>query len=62
MQAVKAVNNLKKSVINTLFVLIAGITIGVGGTVWIVQQNLDGVCSLVTARNQFIDVINKDRK
>ena len=57
---IKSLLSLKSTVINSLFLLIAGTAIGGLGTLWIIQQNLDGVCSLVSARNQFVNIINKD--
>ena len=57
---IKSLLSLKSTVINSLFLLIAGTAIGGLGTLWIIQQDLDGVCSLVSARNQFVNIINKD--
>jgi hypothetical protein len=58
----KTANNIKKSAINTVIVLIVGTGIGVGSVVWMLQANANGICSLLSAKNQFINIVQKDSK
>ena len=58
----KTANNIKKSAINTVILLIIGTGIGVGSVVWMLQANANGICSLLSAKNQFINIVQKDSK
>ncbi len=62
MNPVKSLNNLKNSLISSLFIVLVGGGIGAGVTFYILQKNLDTVCSIVSARNQFINFVQKDSK
>jgi hypothetical protein len=62
MNPVKSLNNLKNSVISFLLVVLVGGGIGTGLTFYILQKNLDTVCGLVSARNQFINFVKQDSK
>ena len=63
MQAVfKQVSAIKNKVLNTLVLLIIGTVFGWGSAFWVLQQNLDSVCGLVNARNQFINFVTGDSK
>lgn len=59
---IKTLNTIKSNIINTAIVLLIGAGIGTGLTFWLIQKNLDGVCGLVSARNQFINFVEKDSK
>jgi hypothetical protein len=59
---VKTANNIKKSMINTIILLIIGTGIGGGLTLWMIQANANGICSLLSAKNQFINIVQKNSK
>jgi hypothetical protein len=58
----KTANNIKKSAINTVILLIIGTGIGGGSVIWMLQANANGICSLLSAKNQFINIVQKDSK
>lgn len=58
----KAIGNIKSIIGNTLITLTIGVILGIGATGWLMQKNLDQVCGLVSARNQFIDFVKQDSK
>lgn len=58
----KTAENIKNSMINTIIILIIGTGIGGGLVFWMIQANANGICSLLSARNQFINLIEKDSK
>lgn len=58
----KTANSFKKSMINTVIVLIIGTGIGSGSVIWLLQANMNGVCNVLSARNQFINIVQRDSK
>lgn len=59
---INTLNGVKSTLINTIIILIIGVGIGGGSVIWLLQANMNGVCNVLSARNQFINLVQKDSK